>query len=52
MQQALDFLEESRDLDRLIADLNDQDYERSTGFKQWTINDVLQHLHFWNHGAG
>lgn len=51
MQQALDFLEESDDLDRLIADLNDQDYERSTGFKQWTINDVLQHLHFWNHAA-
>ncbi|MEM7215225.1 MAG: TIGR03084 family metal-binding protein [Pseudomonadota bacterium] len=51
MQQATDFLEESEVLLALVKDLADQDFERATLFKQWTINDVFVHLHFWNLGA-
>ncbi|MEM9278070.1 MAG: TIGR03084 family metal-binding protein [Pseudomonadota bacterium] len=51
MQQAQDFLDESEALFEVLKDLQDADFDRETQFKNWTINDILVHLHFWNLGA-
>ncbi|WP_273186194.1 TIGR03084 family metal-binding protein [Hyphomonas adhaerens] len=48
MEQADDFLEESRALFELLADRPDSDFDKVTLFKDWSVNDVLRHLHFWN----
>lgn len=48
MQQADDFLAETKALSRLITPLSDDDYLQQTAFKGWTIDMVLRHLHFWN----
>ncbi|MEC9344973.1 MAG: TIGR03084 family metal-binding protein [Pseudomonadota bacterium] len=51
LQQALDFQTESDALYRLLEPLADADFERKTQFKNWTINHVLQHLHYFNYAA-
>ena len=51
MQQAADFLEESNVLIELVNGLENVQFEQQTQFKNWTINDILVHLHFWNLGA-
>lgn len=51
LQQAIDFREESDALYDVLAPLGEADFERKTLFKDWTLNDVLGHLHMWNHGA-
>lgn len=51
MQQAKDFLAESEALEQLIAPLQTSDFSQSTGFKSWTFETILRHLHFWNHMA-
>jgi uncharacterized protein (TIGR03084 family) len=51
MQQATDFLEESEALSALLAPLSDADFETPTQFKQWTINNIIRHLHVWNIAA-
>lgn len=51
IEEAQDFLEESRALHALVAPLADADYARPTQFKGWSTNDVLQHLHFFNLAA-
>ncbi len=51
MQQATDFLEESRALDALVAPLGAEQLKTVTQFKDWTIEDVIGHLHMFNHGA-
>ena len=51
LQQAIDFREESEALFTLLDPLEDQDWERKTQFKGWTINDVIAHLHFGNYLA-
>ena len=51
MQQARDFLSESEALEQLVAPLQEEDLKRSTGFKSWTLETILRHLHFWNHMA-
>lgn len=51
MQQALDFLEESRDLYERVGSLTDEQLQWVTGFKGWTIETVIRHLHFWNRMA-
>jgi uncharacterized protein (TIGR03083 family) len=50
-EQAVDFRDESEALYRLVAPLRDADYARVTQFKQWTIADVITHLHVWNEAA-
>jgi len=50
-QQPIDFRDESDALHAIIAPLQEADFERKTLFKDWTINDVLTHLHFWNQAA-
>ncbi len=51
IQQAIDFREESEALYQLIDPLRDEEYERKTQFKGWTIHDVIGHLHLWNWAA-
>jgi len=51
MEQAKHFLEESEALYDVLDELSDNDFDHLTLFKNWTINDILVHLHFWNKGA-
>lgn len=51
MQQALDFRAASDALHDLVAPLADADFARPTGFKGWTIDAILRHLHVWNQAA-
>ena len=51
LQQAIDFQTESDALYELLKPLSDADFERKTLFKDWTINTVLQHLHYFNYAA-
>ncbi|MAB10055.1 TIGR03084 family metal-binding protein [Hyphomonas sp.] len=48
MEQAGDFLEESRALYGLLVNRPDADFGKVTQFKGWQIDDVLRHLHYWN----
>ena len=51
LQQAIDFREEGEALFALLDTLADQDWERKTQFKEWTINDVVAHLHYADYAA-
>lgn len=51
MQQAWDFLEESRDLLALVEPLDNEALTQATDFKGWTVETVIRHLHFWNQMA-
>ena len=51
MQQAHDFLAESRALAVILEPLPDAVFARQTQFKRWAIDDVLGHLHMFNHAA-
>ncbi|MGE0681651.1 MAG: TIGR03084 family metal-binding protein [Candidatus Binatia bacterium] len=51
VQQAMDFREESDALFALLDSLDEQDWEKQTQFKKWTINDVVAHLHFGDYAA-
>lgn len=51
MQQAEDFRAESRALAAILAPLPEADFNRSTLFKGWTVDDVIGHLHMFNVGA-
>ncbi len=50
-EQPRDFRDESNALYRLLADLKDADFDRPTRFKQWTIGEIITHLHTWNWGV-
>lgn len=51
MQQASDFLEETNCLYELVKEIDESTFEASTLFKNWSVNDILVHLHFWNKNA-
>jgi uncharacterized protein (TIGR03084 family) len=51
MQPTRDFEEESAALADLLRLLPDANFERETLFKEWTINNILRHLHVWNIAA-
>ena len=44
-QQAADLKEEGEELKRVLDDLGAADWSRTTPFKNWTVNQVVQHLH-------
>jgi uncharacterized protein (TIGR03084 family) len=50
-QQAEDFREECDVLAAVLEPLADEDFERKTLFKDWTIHDVVAHLHIFNYAA-
>ncbi len=45
LPQAADFRAEADELHTLLLTLTDTDWDRVTQFKQWTINDIVRHLH-------
>src|SRR5580698_755529 len=45
LPQAADFRAEADELHNLLGALSEADWGRATLFKQWTINDIVQHLH-------
>jgi len=51
MEQAQDFLDESEAIYALVSGLSDDQMEQETGFKGWTINAIIRHLHLWNKAA-
>lgn len=51
MQQAEDFREVSRAVEEVVTPLTEEDFSRTTGFKDWTIDQILRHLHVWNYAA-
>ena len=51
LQQAIDFRDESEALYKQLEPLSDKDFKRPTLFKEWTVNQVLEHLHMWNWAA-
>ena len=51
IQQAKDFRKESDALFQLLEAISTKDFQRKTQFKEWTIHDVIGHLHVWNWAA-
>ncbi len=51
MQQAEDFRGICDDLYELLAELEEADFARPTAFKDWTIDEIMRHLHVWNRAA-
>jgi uncharacterized protein (TIGR03084 family) len=51
IEQATDFRDEADALFALIDPLDERDWSRKTRFKDWTINDVIAHLHFADYAA-
>ena len=50
-QQPFDFKAESEALYQLIVEAPDEVMERATGFKGWTVDNIIGHLHMWNWAA-
>lgn len=48
-RQVDDLRAEGAELAALMATLPEEDWQRSTTFKSWTIYDVIAHLHFSDH---
>lgn len=51
LEQAIDFRDECNVLFELLDPLTDADWNRRTQFKNWTINDVIAHLHMGDYMA-
>ena len=51
IKEAADFRAESDALNDLLEGMDETAFDAPTLFKGWTINDILQHLHVWNHAA-
>lgn len=49
--EAIDFQAECDQIRDLLIDQNEAVFERSTLFKNWTIGDIIRHLHLWNIAA-
>ena len=45
LPQAVDFRAEADELHALLATLSESDWDQPTLFKQWTVNDIVRHLH-------
>ncbi|APG61809.1 TIGR03084 family protein [Sphingorhabdus lutea] len=51
MQQAQDFFIENEKISTLIRGLDDAALSMPTKFKNWTIIEIIRHLHMWNVAA-
>ena len=51
LSEAADFRAECDALHALLQDRDDADFGRATQFKDWMVNDVIAHLHMWNHAV-
>ena len=45
LQEVLDLRQEGDELFELLRTLKDDDWKRNTPFKNWTVDDVISHLH-------
>ncbi len=45
LQEITDFHSEGKELRGLLETLAEADWQRKTAFKDWTVNDVVLHLH-------
>ena len=45
LQEITDFHDEGKELRGLLTTLTESDFQRKTLFKDWTVNDVVLHLH-------
>ncbi len=50
-RMALDFKRECAALQTILAPLSETELQTPTLFKNWTINDIIAHLHLWNIAA-
>jgi len=50
-RQVIDFRDESEALYEQLQPLDAEAFGTETQFKHWTFNDILGHLHLWNHAA-
>lgn len=48
MQQAIDMQAEAADIDKLLSSLTAEQWQATTKFKEWTVWDVIAHLHFFD----
>lgn len=48
MQQVEDFRAECEALFELLEGLKEEDFTQKTQFKEWTIDDIVGHLHYFN----
>ncbi|RZV37415.1 MAG: hypothetical protein EX271_11600 [Acidimicrobiales bacterium] len=51
MQEAWDFKDESDAIAAVLDGKTETDFETVTLFKNWTIKDIIGHLHLWNIAA-
>jgi uncharacterized protein (TIGR03084 family) len=51
LSEALDYREECETLHALLRNLAPASWDRPTQFKHWTFNDVIRHLHLFDHAA-
>jgi uncharacterized protein (TIGR03084 family) len=51
LTQALDFRDECDALCGVLQDLSADDWMTATQFKGWTLNDIIGHLHIFDHAA-
>lgn len=51
MQAAQDFEAECDSIAAILGTRADEEFETVTLFKDWTINDIMGHLHLWNIAA-
>jgi len=51
MIEATHFLEECDNIAALLTSLSPDDFTQKTLFKNWTIGDIVGHLHLWNIAA-
>ena len=51
MQAALDFKEECDAISALLSPLSEADFDKTTRFKNWTIGEIIEHLHLFNIAA-
>ena len=49
--EALDFKAECEQIHALLKAQDETIFDRVTQFKDWTIGDIIAHLHLWNIGA-
>lgn len=48
ISEAQDFLHETEALYRLVTEHGDGALQQQTRFKDWTVEDIIRHLHVWN----
>lgn len=48
MDVAQDFRDESLALFKILESLDESDFNQQTAFKNWTIREIIGHLHLWN----